>query len=154
MFTNQLNKNMNIVYDIPYAIKNKMYEKAFKNMVGLGVSLAGIVALEGGFDDEDDDDKMWDDLLRNFSSQFISMFPVIGPDVSDIVMDRYYSDSGMPLVSEVYSFTKAIGSGDKDRIIDRSVSLLPSGQTKKIWDAFTEDGKVNLWYLLGRDFVE
>jgi hypothetical protein len=163
MFTNQLNKNMNIVYDIPYAIKNKMYEKAFKNMVGLGISLAGIVALEGGFDDEDDDDKMWDDLLRNFSSQFISMFPVIGPDVSDIVMDRYYSDSGMPLVSEVYSFTKAIGSGDRDRIIDRSVSLglggaefvgLPSGQTKKIWDAFTEDGKVNLWYLLGRDFVE
>jgi len=163
MFTNQLNKNMNIVYDIPYAIKNKMYEKAFKNMVGLGISLAGIVALEGGLDDKDDDDKVWDDLLRNFSSQFISMFPVIGPDVSDIVMDRYYSDSGMPLVSEVYSFTKAVGSGDSGRIIDRGVSLglggaefvgLPSGQTKKIWDAFTEDGKVNLWYLLGRDFVE
>jgi hypothetical protein len=163
MFTNQLNKNMNIVYDIPMAIKNKMYNKAFKNMVGLGLSLAGIVALEGGFDDEDDDDKMWDDLLNGFSAQFMSMLPVFGPNLSSIMQDKYYSDSGLPMISELNSFSSAIGSGEKDRIIDRGVNLglggaefvgLPSGQMKKIWDAFTEDNKVNLWYLLGRDFVE
>jgi hypothetical protein len=94
MFTNQLNKNMNIFYDIPHAIKNKMYEKAFKNMVGLGISLAGIVALEGGFDDEDDDNKMWDDLLR-ISPHCLSHVHCDCPEVSDIVMDRYLADSGM-----------------------------------------------------------
>ncbi|ADY13691.1 hypothetical protein [Sphaerochaeta globosa] len=164
MFTNQLNKNLNIVYDIPYAIKHKMYEKAFRNTLGLGLSLAGIVALEGGLDDGDDDDEdRWNDILRNVSAQFVSMLPVVGPNLSDIMQNSYYSDSGMPLVSELNSLISAIESGKKKRIIDRSVNMglggaefvgLPSGQTKKIWDAFTEDGKVNLWYLLGRDFVD
>ena len=78
-------------------------------------------------------------------------------------MDRYYSDSGMPLVSESYSFIKALQSQNEDRIKDRGVNLglggaefvgLPSGQMKKIWDAFNEDDSFNYAYLLGRDFVD
>jgi hypothetical protein len=163
MFSSQLNKNLNIVYDIPMAFKHGMYEKAFKNMIGLGLSLAGIMAFEGGFSDDDDDDKKWDDFLKGFSAQMVSMLPIFGTDISDIIMDKYYSDSGMPLVSESYSFIKALQSQKKDRIKDRGVNLglggaefvgLPSGQMKKIWDAFTEDSEINLGYLLGNDFAQ
>jgi hypothetical protein len=163
MFTSQLNKNMNIVYDIPRALKNNMWDKAFKNTIGLGLSLAGIMAFEGGFDDEDDDDKRWDDLLKGFSAQMVSMIPIFGSDAADIIMDRYYSDSSLPMASETYSLIKAIGSGKSDRIRDRGVNFglgaaefsgLPSGQMKKIWNALEKDNEWNMWYLLGNDFAE
>jgi hypothetical protein len=163
MFTSQLNKNLNIVYDIPRAMKNQMYSKALKNTLGLGLSLAGIMAFEGGFTDEDDDDKMWDDMLRGFSAQMVSMMPIFGSDISDIVMDRYYSGNGLPMVSEASSFIKAIESKDEDRIRDRGINFglgaaefsgLPSGQMKKIWNAFEKDDEWNMWYLLGNDFAE
>lgn len=147
MFTNQLNKNLNIMLDIPNALRQGMYEKAFRNAIGLGLSLAGIMLFEGGFEDSDDDDKLMDDVLKGFSAQMVSMMPIFGGDFSNIIMDRYYSDSGLPMVSEIASFVKALGSDDIERKIDRTVKFglagfevtgLPSGQVNKIWKAFQE----------------
>jgi hypothetical protein len=93
----------------------------------------------------------------------VSMMPIFGSDISDIVMDRYYSGNGLPMVSEASSFIKAIESKDRDRIRDRGINFglgvaefsgLPSGQMKKIWNAFEKDDEWNMWYLLGNDFAE
>nr|WP_321298322.1 hypothetical protein [uncultured Sphaerochaeta sp.] len=164
MFTNQLNKNLNIMYDIPHQLKNKMLDKVIRNVIGLGLSLAGIVALEGGFKDgDDDDDDFWNEVLTNFAAQIVSMVPIAGPEVSDYMRGRFYSDSGIPLISDGLSLVSAMKSGKPKRIKDRTVNLglgfmeftgLPAGQMNKIWDAFTEDGEFNPWYLLGRDFIE
>ena len=134
-----------------------MYEKAFRNAIGLGLSLAGIMLFEGGFEDSDDDVKLMDDVLKGFSAQMVSMMPIFGGDFSNIIMDRYYSDSGLPMVSEIASFVKALGNDDLERKIDRTVKLgmagfevtgLPSSQVSKIWKAFTKDEGLNLGYLL------
>jgi hypothetical protein len=162
MFSNQLNKNMNIAYDIPYAIKQGMYEKAMRSAFGLGLSFAGIILLEGGIKNDGDDDKYLERILREFASQTASMMPIFGKELSDALSGRYYSDSGLPMISEGLSLVKALGTDDIERKIDKVIKFglagfeltgAPTGQVNKIWNALTKDEKINLGYLLGSDFA-
>lgn len=162
MFSNQINKNLNVAYDIPYSLKHGMYEKAFRNTIGLGLAMAGIMLLEGHFEDEDDDGR-WDDIGKGILGQILGMSPIFGSDIKNIVFDKQYSGNGLPMMTELGQFVKAIGSNDSDRITDRfinfslsgiEVSGLPAGQARKIYNAFTNDRKFNVGYLLVHDFGE
>ena len=163
MFSNQLNKNFNIAYDIPYALKQGMYAQALRSTLGLGLSFAGIMLMEGGMQGDEDDDEYIKRILREFGSQTASMMPVFGKELSDAISGRYYSDSGLPMISEGFSFVKALGTDDMERKIDRAVKLglsgleltgAPTGQVNKIWNAFSKDDEINLGYLLGSDFAK
>ncbi|PKL11646.1 MAG: hypothetical protein CVV52_13100, partial [Spirochaetae bacterium HGW-Spirochaetae-8] len=159
MFTNQLNKNFNIIYaDIPYALKHKMYKNAVANMMGLGLGFAGIILVSGGFiDDDDDDDEYGEQLLKQFAGQLLTQIPVIGKDATNILLDQFYADNGMLLVSETNSLIKAIVSKDPERVADRATRFgvgvmemmgLPSGISDKAHKALFKDEEINLGYLL------
>jgi hypothetical protein len=164
MFTNQLNKNFNIAYDIPYSIRQKMYGQALRSAMGLGLSYAGIMMLEGGIrKDGEDDDEYVKRLVREFSAQVATTIPLFGGDISDALSGKYYSDSGLPMVSEAFAFAKALGSDDVQRRVDKAVRLgmsaleltgAPTGEATKVWNAFTKDNEPNWGYLLGSDFAK
>jgi hypothetical protein len=164
MFTNQLNKNLNIAYDIPYSIRQKMYGQALRSAVGLGLGFAGIMMLEGGIrNDDEDDDEYVRRLIKEFSAQVATTIPVFGGDISDALAGKYYSDSGLPMVSEAFGFAKSLGSDDVRRRVDKAVRLgmsaleltgAPTGEATKVWNAFTKDDEPNWGYLLGSDFAK
>lgn len=43
--------------------------------------------------------------------------PVAGGNIKNIIMDRYFSDNGQPMISELTSFSKALGSDDFVKIM-------------------------------------
>jgi hypothetical protein len=121
MFTNQLNKNFNLLYsDIPYALKHHMYKDALANMVGLGLGFAGIILISGGFNQEDDDEEEYiNQVFKQFGAQMLTQVPIFGKDLSNIMLDLFYSDNSMILISETNNLIKSIESKDSKRISDR-----------------------------------
>lgn len=118
MFTNQLNKNFNLIYsDIPYALKHKMYMNALANFIGLGLGFAGIILVSGGFmQDDGDDEEYINQVLKQFGAQFVNQLPVVGNDISNMIIDQYYSENGLLIMSEMNSLLKALASKDEQRI--------------------------------------
>ena len=135
-----------------------MYKNAVANMMGLGLGFAGIILVSGGFiDDDDDDDEYGEQLLKQFAGQLLTQIPVIGKDATNILLDQFYADNGMLLVSETNSLIKAIVSKDPERVADRATRFgvgvmemmgLPSGISDKAHKALFKDEEINLGYLL------
>ncbi|PKL28149.1 MAG: hypothetical protein CVV46_08275 [Spirochaetae bacterium HGW-Spirochaetae-2] len=128
MFTNQLNKNFNLIYsDIPNALKHKRYMNALANFVGLGLGFAGIILISGGFvQDVDDDEEYFNQVLKQFGAQFVNQLPLFGSEFSNMVLEQYYGDNSLLLISETRNLLKSLSSDDSSRA-EKSIVNFASG---------------------------
>ena len=169
MFTSQLNKNFNMLYaDIPTAFKQKQYKQAISYMIGLGLSMTGIMLVSGDFiDDEDDEDE--NTLIRRAIGQFLNQIPIAGNIMAAFVRDDYFPGSEMLIIPETHALIKAFQSDEKDEekrqerinknlarmgLSVSEVSGLPSGISRKIYNTFEKDDEINMGYMLNSAWAD
>ena len=81
MFTNQLNKEWNMLYvdGIKEGLFKKQYGQFFANFAALGLSTMWVVAITGKIKNDEDDDETWaEDLMKDWGIEFASRVPVVG----------------------------------------------------------------------------
>lgn len=81
MFTNQLNKEWNMLYvdGIKEGLFKKDFGKFFANFAALGLATMWVVACTGKIKNDEDDDETWaEDLLKDWGIEFTSRVPLVG----------------------------------------------------------------------------
>ena len=108
MFTNQLNKNWNLLIGEKGfgAIKEKNVAQFIATMCAYGVSTSMILIAKGKFfhNNDDEDKEWWEDLWKDYLSQGITVVPVIGDKISKAINGYSYLDSD--IINSGYNFIK------------------------------------------------
>ena len=148
MFTNQLSQMYNMsVYDIPMALKNKQFQKAFYGVAGLSVSaLLMWVLSHRELPDEPGE------IAEVFEDQALSMIPVFGSALKSAKDGFGGGDIGiMADAGTAYNAVRNIVAGDaKDKDWSNLMEVggvvlgVPTTQTKRIYRAVTEGEPLEL----------
>lgn len=169
MFTGQQNKNFNAIWaDLPSAFKQREYKKAFGVAASLGLSFTGILLAKGHiFSKEDEKEREWYwKVLQNVAGQTLSQTPIIGNALGSIVMGEYYDSDSFPIIPGLARVSKAIVSGDTEKISKSLLGLgiditeitgLPSGalrKTTKFVREITDEDFVNFGHLLNTRWAD
>jgi hypothetical protein len=167
MFTSQMNKQYNMLRDIPKFFSQKKYWAFASSIASIAFSTILVTFLGGGFLPDDDEQWFWqeDGFLNGLKSLGLDLLPelagnvpLVGNRLSELMQGYRYDTDGFPMLSETVGLGKAISSKDWERIVDKSITFMQGAMestglpvvvpraTRSVVNAVREDDG---WELLG-----
>jgi hypothetical protein len=126
MFTSELSAIWNrLSFDVPMAIRRGELLKAGADLAAIGLVGIGIAIASGALHGDDDEEKK-KAILRGIAAQFADSLPFIGRDVSNVLQNDRYFDTGVSLIPATEYLQKAIyqlGREDYEKALGSAARL-------------------------------
>ena len=117
MFTNQLNKEWNMLWNdaIKDGLLDKQFAKFGANFAALALSTMWIVFATGRFKNDEDDDETWiEDLSGDWATEFVSRVPILGQTAKNALEGFSYEQSDDPITRTIELIAKLAKFAEAD----------------------------------------
>ena len=113
MFTNQLNKqwNMLIGEDGFGAVKEHRAKQFVATVVGMAFASTWVLFAKGKLLNKPEDKKWYEDVMKDYFAESISVVPAVGEKISDFINGYNYIESD--IVDSMMNFVKQVLAEDK-----------------------------------------